>query len=348
MSIVINIKDWLELPEYKFLKERDDIILLGMGGSYAYGLNTITSDKDVRGIIETPCNVLLGTLEYEQFVDDETDTTLYTLNKMIKLLISNNPNTIEICGLKPEHYIANDIGQRLVDNIDMFLSRKAIGSFKGYALAQLHRMENALCHDTYSEPQKLAHIKNAMERAMLSFNGRYESFKGQKLAIREDKSRLLLEGTINDCPVSEFYGMISELKEIQKNYDKLNNRNSKKDNYHLSKHIMHIFRLLYMYMDIAKDLKVITYREKEHDYLLQIKNGLFIKDDGSLRKEFYDAYSELEKEVDYVTKHTILPEQPDYAKIEDFLMSSNMATVLKQYNTTKKLLNRIIGEHKYE
>ena len=87
MSIVINIKDWLELPEYKFLKERDDIILLGMGGSYAYGLNTITSDKDVRGIIETPCNVLLGTLEYEQFVDDETDTTLYTLNKMIKLLI---------------------------------------------------------------------------------------------------------------------------------------------------------------------------------------------------------------------------------------------------------------------
>ena len=142
--------------------------------------------------------------------------------------------------------------------------------------------------------------------------------------------------------------MISELKEIQKNYDKLNNRNSKKDTYHLCKHIMHIFRLLYMYIDIAKDLKVITYREKEQDYLLQIKNGLFIKDDGSLRKEFYDAYSELEKEVDYVTKYTILPEHPDYAKIEEFVMSSNMATVLNQYNTTEKLLNRIRGEHKYE
>ena len=92
----------------------------------------------------------------------------------------------------------------------------------------------------------------------------------------------------------------------------------------------------------------LRFDKKEQEYLLSIKNGLFLKGDGSLRKEFYDAYSELEKEVDYVTKHTVLPEHPDYAKIEDFLMSSNMATVLNQYNTTEKILKRIIGEHKYE
>lgn len=336
----IDLINEIKLPQYNFLKKdirlNNNIILLGLGGSRAYGVETSTSDWDWRGVASNSCKEILLGQDFEQVVDKTTDTTIYSIKKIVKLLISNNPNTLEICGNKPEHIVyINDIGQKLIDNIDMFLSRKAIGSFKGYALAQLHRMENALCHDTYSEPQKLAHIKNAMERAMLSFNGRYESFKGQKLAIKEDKSRLLLEGSINGCPITEFYGMISELKEIQRNYDKLNNRNNKKDNYHLSKHIMHTFRLLYMYMDIAKDLKVITYREKEHDYLLQIKNGLFIKDDGSLRKEFYDAYSELEKEVDYVTKHTILPEQPDYAKIEEFLMSSNMATVLKQYNTTK-------------
>lgn len=333
---MINIREWLTMPEYEFLNKRNDIILLGMGGSYAYGLQTENSDFDARGIIETPVNVLLGTQEYEQFIDEQTDTVLYTLNKIIKLLISNNPNTIEICGLKPEHYIANEIGQELIDNIDMFLSRKAIGSFKGYALAQLHRMENALCHDTYSEAQKLAHIKNAMERAMLSFKGRYEHYEGQKMTIIEDKRGLLLQGEINGCPLSEFSGMLSELREIERNYQKLNYRNNKKDSYHLSKHIMHIFRLLYMYMDIAKDLKVITYREKEHDFLLSVKNGLFIKEDGSLRKEFYDAYSELEKEVEYVTKHTVLPEHPNYANIESFLMSSNMTTVLKQNNKTEK------------
>ena len=180
---MINIKEWLELPEYNFLKERKDILLLGMGGSFAYGLNTETSDKDVRGIIETPINVLLGSNEYEQFENRDTDTVLYTLNKITKLLISCNPNTIEILGLRPEQYIANEIGQGLIENKSMFLSRKAIGSFKGYALAQLHRLENALCHDTYSEEQQLAHIKNAMDRAIISFNGRYEHFKEGMITI---------------------------------------------------------------------------------------------------------------------------------------------------------------------
>lgn len=343
-----NIKDWLELPEYKFLKERKDILLLGMGGSFAYGLNTEISDKDVRGIIETPVNVLLGSNEYEQFENRDTDTVLYTLNKITKLLISCNPNTIEILGLRPEQYIANEIGQELIENKSMFLSRKAIGSFKGYALAQLHRLENALCHDTYSEEQQLAHIKNAMDRAIISFNSRYKHFKEGMITIDNNTKDILINCNINDMPLGEYNGIINELKEILKTYNKLNARNNKKDEYHLSKHIMHIFRLLYMYIDIAKDMDIITYREKEQEYLLSIKNGLFLKEDGSLRAEFYDAYSELEKEADYATKHTVLPEHPDYAKIEEFLMRSNMATVLNQYNTTEKILKRIIGEHKYE
>ena len=45
-------------------------------------------------------------------------------------------------------------------------------------------------------------------------------------------------------------------------------------------------------------------------------------------KEFYEAYSELEKEVEYVTKNTILPENPNYEKIEDFLMTSNRYSVI--------------------
>lgn len=352
MKNLKTIQSILNETSYDFLKNngrlKDNIILLAFGGSYAYGLNTLTSDIDIRGIIETPINVLLGSQNFEQFEDKNTDTVLYTLNKMIKLLISCNPNTIESVGVRPEHYIANEIGQELIENKSMFLSRKAIGSFKGYALAQLHRLENALCHDTYSEDQQLAHIKNAMDRAIISFNGRYEHFKEGMITIDNNTKDILINCDINDMPLGEYNGIINELKEILKTYNKLNARNNKKDEYHLSKHIMHIFRLLYMYIDIAKDMDIITYRDKEQEYLLSIKNGLFIKEDGSLRKEFYDAYSELEKEVDYVTKHTILPEHPDYARIEDFLMSSNMATVLKQYNTTEKILKRIIGEHKYE
>ena len=349
----IDLINEIKLPQYDFLKTdvhlNNNIILLGLGGSRAYGVETSTSDWDWRGVASNSYKEILLGQDFEQVVDKTTDTTIYSIKKFVNLLISNNPNILEICGNKPEHIIyMNEIGQGLIENKSMFLSRKAIGSFKGYALAQLHRLENALCHDTYSEEQQLAHIKNAMDRAIISFNGRYEHFKEGMITIDNNTKDILINCDINDMPLGEYNGIINELKEILKTYNKLNARNNKKDEYHLSKHIMHIFRLLYMYIDIAKDMDIITYREKEQEYLLSIKNGLFLKEDGSLRKEFYDAYSELEKEVDYVTKHTVLPEHPDYAKIEDFLMSSNMATILKQYNTTDKLLKRIIGEHKYE
>ena len=263
----IDLINEIKLPQYDFLKTdvhlNNNIILLGLGGSRAYGVETSTSDWDWRGVASNSCKEILLGQDFEQVVDKTTDTTIYSIKKFVNLLISNNPNILEICGNKPEHIIyMNEIGQELIENKSMFLSRKAIGSFKGYALAQLHRLENALCHDTYSEEQQLAHIKNAMDRAIISFNGRYEHFKEGMITIDTNTKDILINCDINNMPLGEYNGIINELKEILKTYNKLNARNNKKDEYHLSKHIMHIFRLLYMYIDIAKDMDIITYREK--------------------------------------------------------------------------------------
>ena len=317
----------IDSSEYNFLKEnnklKENIVLLGLGGSHAYGLNSETSDIDIRGIVKPPKNNLLGFGEFEQFEDPETDTVLYEFNKMIKLLISCNPNTIEILGLKEEHMIINhEIGKELLSNKSMFLSQRATDSFKGYSLAQLHRLENALCRDVYTEEQALKHKKNALERAMLSFKNRYEHFEQGSIVVHAD-GKLSIDCNINKFPVREFTGMISELREIEKNYDKVNNRNSKKDNEHLSKHICHIFRLLFMYIDIATKMEIITYREKEQEFLMQTKKGLFVNEDGTLRKEFYDKLKEVEKDVEYATKHTILPKHPDMEKIEEFVIECN-------------------------
>ena len=40
--------------------------------------------------------------QFEQYVDDKTDTVIYAFNKMISLLLSCNPNTCELWGLKRE------------------------------------------------------------------------------------------------------------------------------------------------------------------------------------------------------------------------------------------------------
>lgn len=104
-----EIRQKLLTKEYDFLRTDknlgSNIILLGLGGSHAYGMNTETSDLDVRGIAtNSKRNILIGQ-DFEQVVEVNTDTTIYSFDKIINLLCSCNPNTIEILGLKPEHYL---------------------------------------------------------------------------------------------------------------------------------------------------------------------------------------------------------------------------------------------------
>ena len=90
----------MQLPEYDFLRTHprlgSRIILMGLGGSHAYGTNNENSDIDFRGITLNLPSDLLGLTEYEQYVDDNTDTVIFTFNKIVKLLLECNPNTIEL------------------------------------------------------------------------------------------------------------------------------------------------------------------------------------------------------------------------------------------------------------
>ena len=128
-----EIKSKLHSSKYDFLRSDpnlgENIILLGLGGSHAYGMNNENSDLDVRGIATNSLhNMLIGN-DFEEVVNVETDTTVYSFDKMIKLLCSCNPNTIEILGLKPEHYLyLTPVGQALIDNRSMFLSKRAVSS----------------------------------------------------------------------------------------------------------------------------------------------------------------------------------------------------------------------------
>ena len=131
---ISEIKAEIKKPEYDFLEKNEqlgkNIILLGLGGSHAYGTNTETSDLDIRGCALNRKNEILTNENFEQFVNEETDTTIYSFNKLISLLSNCNPNTIEVLGLKPEHYLfLSPIGQELLDKRKLFLSRRAAHSF---------------------------------------------------------------------------------------------------------------------------------------------------------------------------------------------------------------------------
>lgn len=336
---VEQIKEMVAGNQYDFLRTNPHlagkIIFLTLGGSHAYGTNVETSDVDVRGCALNSRSDLLGLSAFEQVVNTETDTTIYSFNKLISLLINCNPNTIELLGCKPEHYfMLTDIGKQMIDNRKLFLSQKAVASFGGYATQQLRRLQNALARDRLPQALTEEHIKGALERSIKSFGDRYTSFENGGIELltaestRDDlDTEVFCNIHIDKYPARELQTLLNTLSAVVGNYEKLNRRNHKKDDAHLNKHAMHLIRLYLMCLDILENEEIRTYRENDRDFLLSIRNGAFQNEDGTYRQEFFDIVSDFEKKLKYAKENTSLPAKPNMTRIEEFVMSVNKAAL---------------------
>jgi predicted nucleotidyltransferase len=329
--------------EYNFLRTnehlKDKIIFLTLGGSHAYGTNLESSDVDVRGCALNSKSDLLGMSSFEQVIDNTTDTTVYSFNKLISLIINCNPNTIEMLGCKPEHYlIMTPIGKELIENKKLFLSRKAAYSFGGYANQQLRRLENALARDTYPQKEKERHIMGSCLTAMMDFANRYTEFLEGSIRLSLGKSRqedldteIFVDVNLSQYPLRDYKNIWTDMNNIVKDYGKLNKRNNKKDDAHLNKHAMHLIRLYLMCLDILEKEEIITYRDADHNLLMSIRNGEFQKDDKTFRPEFFDMVDEYENRLKYAKENSNLPEKPNYKMIEDLVIRVNERVIKGDY-----------------
>jgi predicted nucleotidyltransferase len=335
----MDINKVIKLKEYEFLKTNEHlgnrIMFVTLGGSHAYGTNIETSDIDIRGIALNSPDELIGIKEWEQYIDKDTDTTIYSFNKIVKLLMNVNPNVIEMLGCKPEHYaLLSPAGKLLLDNKHLFLSQKAIHSFGGYANSQLRRLQNAIARDSAPQSMKEEHIKNSIEFAMQSFHGKYGTFDKNSIALSIANSNreglykeILVDVQMKGYPLRGFISIINDMNNVIRTYDKLNHRNKKKDELHLNKHAMHLVRLYIMCLDILKHGEINTYREIEHDFLMAIRNGYFVNSDGTYKQEFFDIIDDYEKKVLEAVKYTKLPEVPDYEKINELVKKINRIAI---------------------
>lgn len=335
---MIDINGVIGDKSYDFLrndKKFNDIMFLTLGGSHAYGTNIESSDIDIRGIALNQKSDLLGLTNFEQFVDTETDTVIYSFNKIIRLLINCNPNTIELLGNK-DYYMVSKQGELLLENKHLFLSQKAVASFSGYATQQLRRLQNALARDAYNQIDKERHIKSSCESSIMSFANKYDTFDENSIKLYLGNSfkenfeeELFADFNLKKYPLRDIKNLLNDMNNTIKNYDELNNRNRKKDDLHLNKHAMHLVRLYIMCLDIIEKEEIITYRENELDLLMSIRNGKYQNEDGSYQKEFFEIVDEYESKVKYSIKHTNLPKLPDMKKIEELMMEINREVVVR-------------------
>jgi len=147
-------------------------IFLTLHGSHAYGMSNENSDVDVKGIAISPKEYYTGFInKFNQFEgvfpkdyiingktyveileelvdrkipeDEKIDSVIFDIKKFFYLASNCNPNIIEILFTDEKHHILKTkLGQKLLDNRELFLSQKAKFTFSGFAFSQLKRIKS--------------------------------------------------------------------------------------------------------------------------------------------------------------------------------------------------------------
>lgn len=204
-------------------------------------------------------------------------------------------------------------------------TRRIAYSYGGFANDQLRRLQMGLLRNRVSpEALKNKFEKRSLERAIAGW-GKDNIFE---ITISEDadeegKHPLLISGSLNDYPVTSLKSLLKSLTTTIDQYEQPQHPKAQKDAAHINKHAMHIVRLYYTAFDILEKGEIITHRDKEREELLAIRDGKYLREDGSYAPEFFEFVDALEKRFQDDARKTALPAKPDFGKIEELLVEIN-------------------------
>ncbi len=124
--------------DIKYLKENNLILFEVISGSKAFGLDTPSSDTDIKGVFYLPKENFYG-LNYIPQVSNETnDIVYYEIGRFVELLLKNNPNILEILA-SPDDCILYKHPVMDFFSVEDFLSKLCKETIVGYAQAQIRK-----------------------------------------------------------------------------------------------------------------------------------------------------------------------------------------------------------------
>ena len=166
-------------------------------GSKAYGLDTATSDTDIRGVFFVPQSIFYSLEHPEQVSNETNDIVYYELRRFVELLSKNNPNIIEMLAV-PEpcvltrHPVMNKLRPEL------FLSKLCEKTFANYAFTQIKK--------AYGLEKKIVNPMAKERKQLLDFCFVYQDKEAvsaneffQKNDMDADKAGLTAVPHLRDC-----------------------------------------------------------------------------------------------------------------------------------------------------
>ncbi|AZA82764.1 nucleotidyltransferase [Chryseobacterium lactis] len=120
------------------LKTKNLILFEAVSGSRAFGLDTETSDTDIRGIYYLPKDDFFGLNYIPQISNETNDITYYEIGRFVELLQKNNPNILEVLASPEDSILHKDPVMDLL-KLEDFLSKLCKDSFAGYAISQIKK-----------------------------------------------------------------------------------------------------------------------------------------------------------------------------------------------------------------
>lgn len=317
--------------DYKEVRENSkmqDIHILCLSGSHSYGTAREDSDVDLRAVTGLDKARVLGANADWETVDFKlTDTSIYSYKKFLQLILKGNPSILCLLGNDLEDYLyLSEEGRELVTNYTgLVLAKPVYDSFVGYSNGMLKRLELAELGrlDDYGNTLGTV-VLNSKRVEILNnnlklFYARYQSLQNEEdlsanFEIKEDGSVYVKDFFVKDVSMVDFFDMAKDLKNISSSFGTKGKRNTKKTDFKLNKHCMHLVRGLLMGNELLETGKIVTYRKQDLELLHKILHGEFMGKDGKMHSSFYDMVDELKKKADYAFKHTVLPQGLDEDK----------------------------------
>ena len=347
------------------LKASGAIIFECISGSRAYGLDTATSDTDIRGVFIAPQEVYYSLSHVEQINNETNDIVYYELRKFIALLLKNNPNILELLNVPKEcivykHPFFDQIKQ------EMFVSKLCKNTFANYAYTQIKKargLNKKIVNPVEKERKSVldfCYIRTAKQSESLTsfleangysqencglvkiphmkdcYNLFYAEHKGYQGIARQNANEVCLSSVPKEeNPVAMLYFNVDGYSSYCKKYAEYWSWVAKRNEARYNNNIAHgknydTKNMMHTFrlLHMAQEIAkegIINVKRSDREYLLQIKNGDFEYD------ELVTKAEQIKEQLESDYEQSDLMEMPDIDAVNQLLIDMRK----KFYNCAK-------------